>query len=167
MVTLYLPRGHEIVDMPRDELESDDVNAGSVLLVEDNPEVAEVTGSMLEQLGYRVQPLRDAAAALRAINEQSFDLVISDIVMAGTLDGLGLAHAIREQNSRLPVLLLTGYSQRAEEARGEFIVMRKPVKLAELSRTASRMIAESKQPLGSNVVRLRTAQAKGAAPSLR
>jgi hypothetical protein len=46
----------------------------------------------------------------------------------------------------------------ASEAREEFIVMRKPFKLAEISRTASRMIAESKQPPETNVVPLHNAR---------
>jgi PAS domain S-box-containing protein len=158
MVTLYLPRGHEIIDAPEDEAIADNVSGGLVLLVEDNPEVAEVSTSMLEQLGYRVQSVRDAAGALEALDEQTFDLVISDIVMAGTMDGLGMARAIRERRPELPVLLVTGYSHIVNDASEEFIVMRKPFKLAELSRAASRMIAESKQPPESNVVRLPTAR---------
>ncbi len=157
-VTLYLPRGHEIASVPEDELEADNASGGSVLLAEDNPEVAEVSASMLEQFGYRVRIVRDAAAALTAIDEQTFDLVISDIVMAGSLDGLGMARAIRERKPELPVLLVTGYSHMVSEASAEFIVMHKPFKLAELSRTVSGLIAASKQPPESNIVRLRDAR---------
>ncbi|MFZ3237386.1 MAG: PAS domain S-box protein [Stellaceae bacterium] len=159
-VTLYLPRGHEIDSAPEDELDADNASGGSVLLVEDNPEVAEVSASMLEQLGYRVQNVCDAAAALRVIDEQAFDLVISDIVMAGSLDGLGMARAIRERRPGLPVLLVTGYSHRANDASAEFGVMHKPFKLAELSRTAAGLIAGSKQTPESNVVPLRDGRSR-------
>jgi PAS domain S-box-containing protein len=163
MVTLYLPRGHDTADPVEDALEPETASGGKVLLVEDNPSVAEVSGSMLEELGYQVLTVGDAASALEAIGNEIFDLVVSDIVMAGSMDGLALACAIRERQPRLPVLLVTGFSQVANEAKADFIVIRKPLKLPELSRTTARMIAESKQPATTNVVRLRDVR-DGSAP---
>jgi DNA-binding NtrC family response regulator len=64
---------------------------------------------------------------------------VSDIVMAGAIDGLGLAKIIRERKPSVPVLLVTGFSQVLAEP--EFTVMRKPFDLPTLSRTVSRMIA--------------------------
>ena len=60
---------------------------GAILVVEDNPEVAGVTVSMLEQLGYQAEAVGEADIALVRNRKQAFDLVISDIVMAGTMDG--------------------------------------------------------------------------------
>ena len=60
--------------------EAETRGGGSVLVVEDNPDVAEVTISMLEQLGYRPVAVADADAALDRIAKHDFDLVISDIV---------------------------------------------------------------------------------------
>jgi DNA-binding NtrC family response regulator len=88
----------------------------------------------------------------------SFDLVVSDIVMAGTMDGLSLARAIRERKPELPVLLVTGYSQAVADAGTEFTVLRKPFELAELIRVAARMIAEARQPPTTNLVRLPVAR---------
>jgi PAS domain S-box-containing protein len=156
-VTLYLPRGHQTEIEDGDEAAVEDAASGSVLVVEDNPEVADISISMLEELGYQVRLAGDAETAIKAIDESTFDLVISDIIMAGDMDGLALARAIREWEPRLPVFLVAGYSHALQDARGEFVVMRKPFKLAELSRAVSRMIAESKQPPGTNVVWLRDA----------
>jgi two-component system NtrC family sensor kinase len=86
---------------------------------------------------------------------RSFDLIISDIVMAGPLDGLALARRVRAENPNLPVLLVTGYSHIAPEASVDFTVLRKPFEIADLSRAASRLIAEAKQPPSANIVRLR------------
>ena len=94
----------------------------------------------------------------KRLTAEDFDLVVSDIIMVGALDGLGLARKIRERQPALPVLLVTGYSEMVDRASADFIVMRKPFKLAELSRTASRLIAEAKQPRGTNVVPLRNAR---------
>jgi CheY-like chemotaxis protein len=153
-VTLYLPRLRaDAVAASETPVES--AGGGTVLVVDDNPDVADVSAGMLEQLGYEAHKARDAAAALAAVEQHAFDLVLSDIVMPGAMDGIALARALRERHPGLPVLLVTGYSQAAAEAAPEFTVMRKPFQLAELSRAAGRMIAESKQPAVTNVVRLR------------
>jgi PAS domain S-box-containing protein len=154
-VTMYLPRSLDQATQHADASEAEDAGGGRVLLVEDNPEVADVSRLMLEQLGYGVQLVTDGAAALAASDAERFDLVISDIVMAGGTDGLALARALRQRRPDLPVLLVTGYSDAAARVAGEFTVLRKPFLLAELSRAAARMIADTGDPLGGNVVRLR------------
>lgn len=158
MVTLYLPRGQE-ADI-REHIDEDlhAATGGTVLLVEDNPEIADISVSMLQEIGYRVKMVADAEAALDAIDETEFDSVISDIIMAGDMDGLALARAVRGRRPKLPILLVTGYSHVVREASADFAVMRKPFKLTELSRVTSRMIVASKQPAGTNVVRLRDAR---------
>jgi PAS domain S-box-containing protein len=153
--TIYLPRANEEAGTTEFEPALERSVGGTVLLVEDNPGVAEVTVLMLKDLGYEVQAVSGPTAALEVVDSKSFDLVISDIVMPEAMDGLALARALRERRPGLPVLLATGYSEAATEAAGEFTVMRKPFQLADLSRIAARVIAESKQPLETNVVQLR------------
>jgi CheY-like chemotaxis protein len=157
-VTLYLPCAKEGAGAAQGEPAAGDAGDGDVLVVEDNPEVMEVTLAMLTQLGYRVHPASDAAAALEAVASRKFDLVVSDVVMPGSMDGIGLAHRLRERKPELPVLLVTGYSHEAGQAAAVFTVMRKPFHLAELSRTVERMIAQAKQPSGGNIVRLSDAR---------
>jgi PAS domain S-box-containing protein len=157
-VTLYLPGAKEGAGAAQGEPAAGDAGDGDVLVVEDNPEVMEVTLAMLTQLGYRVHPASDAAVALEAVASRKFDLVVSDVVMPGSMDGIGLAHRLRERKPELPVLLVTGYSHEAGQAAAEFTVMRKPFHLAELSRTVERMMAQAKQPSGGNIVRLSDAR---------
>ena len=154
-VTLYLPSTRERVQALAAKPVVESASGGTVLVVEDNPEVADVTVTMLEALGYAVAAVRDAGAALDAIARQSFDLVISDIIMAGPMDGMALARALRERKPALPVLLVTGYSPALSGRDAEFTTLRKPFQIAELSRTVARMIAEARQPPDSNIVRLR------------
>ena len=66
---------------------------------------------------------------------QDFDLVISDIVMSGRMDGIALANTMRKPD--LPVLLISGYSPAAARVDGSFAVMRKPFELADCQ-TASK-----------------------------
>jgi CheY-like chemotaxis protein len=115
-----------------------------VLVVEDNPDVATVSAGLLEELGYQVQVVSGADEALRAIEGGArFDLVFSDIVMAGSIDGLALGRRVRALRPGLPVLLATGYSRAAEAVGGEFAILRKPFQLSELGRAASTLIAEA------------------------
>jgi PAS domain S-box-containing protein len=152
-VTLYLPRATDDAPLVAKESEIRTSGDGKILWVEDNPNVAEASASMVQQLGYQVEVVHDAAAALEVVGREDFDLLVSDIVMAGDMDGVDLARAIRKQRPSLPILLVTGYSHREPEA-SEFPTMRKPYELAELSRMATRLMAEAKQPPDANVVRL-------------
>ena len=162
-VTIYLPCcAPETSGTTHSEIAKKNAVGGEVLVVEDNPEVMEVTVSMLTELGYRTHSANDAAAALEAVASREFDLVVSDMVMPGSMDGIGLANALRERKPNLPVLLVTGYSRAMSDAGADFTVMRKPIKLAELSRAIEGMIAQSRQPTGTNVVRLQAARTGGA-----
>jgi CheY-like chemotaxis protein len=154
-ITLYLPRAQANPEQAAAEPAAEVSTRGVVLLVEDNPDVAEVSAGLLERLGYEVHAAGDAQAALEALEARKFDLVVSDIVMAGALDGLGLARAIRQCHPDLPLILVTGYSNSAVLADPEFAVLRKPYQLEDLSRAAAKVIAESRQPPPSNLVRLR------------
>ena len=110
--------------------------AGTVLLVEDNAEVAEVGKAYFEELGYQVWHAASAQAGLDLIErEHDIDLVFSDILMPGGMNGLELAETLRRRFPRLAVLLTTGYSSSAQDAvRRGFEVLQKPYDLAALER---------------------------------
>ncbi len=76
---------------------------------------------------------------LKELDRDGIDLVFSDIVMSGTMDGLGLARAIKLKRPSLPVLLATGYSEAAQNVRTDFPILRKPYQLHELSRALSQL----------------------------
>ena len=136
-VTILLPRAHAA---PRvDRVDGVKGNSGTVLLVEDNPDVASVSINLLEQLGYSVRTVADAETALREIDRDSVDLVFSDIVMPGKMDGLAFAHRVREIRPNLPVLLATGYSDAAANVRGDFPILRKPYEIHQLSQAIAKL----------------------------
>jgi PAS domain S-box-containing protein len=135
--TISLPRS---IALPlRQEKLANAPGGGTVLLVEDNPDVAIASTGLLEQLGYSVRWAADAEAALKEIELDGIDLVLSDIVMPGKFDGLGLARAIKEMHPRLPILLASGYSEAAQNARAEFPILRKPYQIHELNEALSRL----------------------------
>jgi PAS domain S-box-containing protein len=137
-ITILLPRQE---DAPAAE-EVDAIEtggSGTVLLVEDNPEVASVSAGLLEQLGYTVRRVANAEAALRELELDGVDLVFSDIVMPGKMDGLGLARHLKAVRPRLPILLTSGYSDAALNVRGDFPILRKPYEIHELSQAIAKL----------------------------
>jgi len=135
-VTLYLA-ATDLAPAPQisHEAAEHDFGAGRrVLLVEDNSEVAEVSRGYLEQLGFAVRVASDAEDALGLIESTQPDAVLSDIVMPGAANGLDLALHLRQLHPELPVVLATGYSASAEQARREgFTILRKPYDLDSLA----------------------------------
>jgi two-component system, NtrC family, sensor kinase len=137
-VTLLLPRTWEQPVVAREENAAitPKCAAGTVLLVEDNSEVAEVGKAYLEELGYRVKPATSAQTCLDLIEREGVvDVVFSDILMPGGMNGLELADAIRRKFPDITVLLTTGYSSSAQDAVQQgFAVLQKPYSLAALER---------------------------------
>jgi two-component system NtrC family sensor kinase len=137
-ITLYLPLCHEQPEAaaPPVQAKAEPTAAGTVLLVEDNSDVAEVASGYLRELGYRVRSVGDARAALAALRvDAEVDLVFSDILMPGGMNGLELARAISERYPDIPVLLATGYSASVQDAvRQGVVVLQKPYDLEALRR---------------------------------
>ena len=113
-----------------------------ILVVEDDPQVAELAVTVLEDLGHKVDLRPDAPSALALLQSSAgFDLVFSDIVMPGGMSGIELAETIASSFPRLPVLLATGYSTAALAPGAlRFPVLAKPYSVQELSRRVEQML---------------------------
>ena len=139
-VTMYLPvaRGRAGTDGRTDAGEARAAASPGVriLLVEDNEEVATATAAMLRELGCAIVEARDAASALTVLAQDSeIELVMSDIIMPGAMNGLELARLLRERRPDLSILLATGYSQYGREVAAEgFALLEKPYRLDGLAR---------------------------------
>jgi len=79
-----------------------------VLLVDDEPAVLRVLAGHLTRKGFRVTTCLSAQEALRIFAPGHFDLIITDMRMP-RMDGLGLLRAVREIDTLIPALVLTGY----------------------------------------------------------
>jgi two-component system NtrC family sensor kinase len=137
-ITMFLPRSFETPSPSREPSIAAETTepAGTVLLVEDNAEVAEVARAYFADLRYRVIVAANAQAGLDLIEaEGNIDLVFSDILMPGAMNGLDLARSVRRRFPGIVVLLTTGYSSSAQDAvRQGFAVLPKPYDLAALQR---------------------------------
>ena len=118
----------------------------TILLVEDQTEVAEVARAMLEELGYRVLYAPDGATALAIIGERGdIDLLLTDIVMPGSINGADLAMQAR-QRAGLRAILVTGFADKAIPSGqfDRFDVLLKPFRMDELARRVRAALDESK-----------------------
>ena len=109
--------------------------ARSVLLVEDNDEVAAATGAVLRSFGWAVERAGDAETALERIDSGLVpDVVLADIAMPGAFDGAQLAVHLRRTHPRLRVVLMTGYITEVHRAsvEGGFLLLPKPCSISAL-----------------------------------
>ena len=87
-------------------------SAGRVLIVEDDNEVAELVTEMFIELGYEVTRTASAAAALGALADgRMIDVVFSDVMMPGGMNGLELSREIRRRRPELQILLTSGFAE--------------------------------------------------------
>lgn len=139
VVRLYVPAaaGGEPALRPDGPRGIDRGGGERVLVVDDRPEVAELARTMLDNLGYTVEVARDGRDALSKL-AAGFDLLFTDLVMPGDVDGASLAREAQRLHPRLRVLLTTGYADPAlalTDAAGEaFATIAKPYRRADLAR---------------------------------
>lgn len=119
---------------------------GRILLVEDEAAVRKMLVTTLEAAGYDVvaAPNGDKAHVIYR-DDAGFDLLVTDIVMPGQLQGTHLARKLREINADLPVIFLSGYASETtvhgDGLRAEDLRLMKPVPQAVLLEAVSRILS--------------------------
>jgi CheY-like chemotaxis protein len=111
----------------------------SVLVAEDDPFVRSYAVTCLSSLGYRVIEAVDGREALQKLNDGAHaDLLFTDVVMPGGLNGWELAERARQIRPGLKVLLTSGYALETLAERGRLpagvIILNKPYRKAELAK---------------------------------
>lgn len=143
MLFPVMPAHHRPPDAPRHvaavALPAIDGTPPHVLVVEDNEEVLAVAQEILEGAGYVVSTALNGDEALRFFrethSERRVDLLFTDLVMPGGINGLSLADAISKQDASVSVLMTTGYNEElvADGARARSTdVLSKPYRRTEL-----------------------------------
>jgi CheY-like chemotaxis protein len=143
-VTLLLPRADEMPEPARPVVEK--VRAQSrakVLVVDDNPDVLQVSADMLRQLGYCVVTAGGGEQALTRLDEPPA-IVMLDYAMPG-MTGLEVAAAMRARGYTGPIILATGYAELREAEEDELAslqgVLNKPYSISELEILLGRLEA--------------------------
>jgi len=149
-VRIYLPAGSTtLVEAP--ESRAGEAAAGrqtreTVLVVEDDFFVRNFAVSTLEGLGYSVVPANDAQGALARLNQgDKIDILFTDIVMPGSMNGLQLAERAKQIRPGIKILLTSGYALETLAARGRLpegvTILNKPYRKADLTKRLSDVLA--------------------------
>ena len=148
--TMYLPRSKFTVKQPEAPARiASMIPSGieTILVVDDEVELAVVAQSVLEELGYTVVCADNGPAALKVLAENTtIDLVFSDVVMPGGMSGLDLAAIITNKYSHLKLLLTTGFAVEADSpmsvTESKYEVLRKPYRGMELAKRIRKILDE-------------------------
>ena len=138
-VTLYVPAtdAAPAVEAAREPTDDSWASGATILLVEDDAAVRAVTESLLQEMGCKVTTEVDGPSAMARLKTgQAFDLLISDIIMPGGMNGVELARWTHAQRPDLPIVLTTGYAGdqfAGGSAEITWPVVRKPFRAEQLS----------------------------------
>jgi len=116
--------------------------AAEILIVEDQHAHAEAIREGLSRSGHRCTVVHDGAAAIARLSAQSFDVIVTDLMLGGPEDGLAVLAAAREKSPATKVILVTAHSSvdtcRAALLQGAFDYIEKPLDLDELRTVVDR-----------------------------
>jgi signal transduction histidine kinase len=139
-IKLYLPRAIETV-REREQTRSGELNGGgeTILVVEDDALVRQYASAQLAQLGYRAILTANGPEALAEIEKgTAFDLLFTDVVMPGGMNGRQLADIVRARRPDLRVLFSSGYTEDAIFHHGRLdpgvLLLPKPYRRSDLAR---------------------------------
>jgi len=145
-VRLWLKPGVDTVVQATDAPRNTPVVQARVLLVEDNDDVADATSRLLEAMGAEVARASSGEEALAFMGERRawVDVVVSDIQMPGSMDGIALAAELASQAWKVPVVLVTGYAQQLDLAVARnMVVLPKPFTPEALSNAIEKAMGHS------------------------
>ena len=118
-----------------------------LLIIEDNKEMRSLLKDFFEEEGFEVDSVDDGAGAFPKLAQTSFDLIITDIWMAG-LSGLDILPAMKRINPNIPVIVITAFGseemRRRVMARGADAYLEKPLQLEKLKNLTQQMILSRK-----------------------
>jgi two-component system CheB/CheR fusion protein len=154
-VEIVLPQGEPV--RPRETRREDSHSGvandahrtGSILVVEDDPEVRGLLELLLKDEGHRAATAPDGAAALDLVTRGMVrpDLILADYNLPGGMDGLEVTAKLRDRlRRRIPVIILTGdisTNTLRDVAGQDCVQLNKPVKLKELTQTIQHLLAAS------------------------
>ena len=112
-----------------------------LLVVDDEPIVGKRLKQVFDKIGFAIETYTDSAAALAAMAEKPFDIVVTDLKMEG-IDGIEVLKRARAMNPQTRVIIITGYASpdtaELAEQEGVFAFLAKPFRLDELKQVIFR-----------------------------
>ena len=136
----------EVQEGSKDETQVFAMRTEHILLVEDDELVREVSVSILRDQGYDIVEAKDGAEAIDHLEEgRAFDLLFTDIVLPGGMNGVEIAEKAKRLHPNIKVLFTTGYAENAAVQNGILdpgvIMINKPYRRAELLEKVNLVLA--------------------------
>jgi nitrogen-specific signal transduction histidine kinase/CheY-like chemotaxis protein len=115
-----------------DDVHSTPAHSRTSLLVEDDPNTRAAVRKLLQDLGYDVTTSDTGTTALSLLQDSCFDLLLSDLDLGGTIDGLELVDAAKRAHRDIKTVIMSGKSTAKESVSRHSIFIEKPVTSAKL-----------------------------------
>ncbi|WPZ35873.1 PAS domain S-box protein [Thalassobaculum sp. OXR-137] len=117
----------------------------SILIVDDEQELADIAVTILSELGYRTAVAHNAEEALAILrSDWDIDLLFTDVIMPGGIDGFALAKRARQMRPELEICLASGFTGASINTRvnseEEYLLLKKPYTNADLATTVRRLL---------------------------
>ena len=146
-ISLYLPRSIQEAALP-DATAASELQRGSetILVVEDDALVRDYVVAQLKSLGYHTIMAANGPDALALLDQNvAFDVLFTDVIMPGGMNGRELADAVTRRRPGVPVLYTSGYSEAAIMHNGRLDpgvdLLNKPYRQADLARSMRQVLA--------------------------
>ena len=120
-----------------------------IMIIDDEPIVGKRLKQLLEKAGYDVKTFTEGSTAIKELEKQHFDIIVTDLKMEG-IDGMKILEIAREKNPDTKVIIITGFAKKKTAAdalnKGAFGFIAKPFKIEELKQ----VIAKAEMELVKN-----------------
>ena len=144
-IRLFLPANEAVAQTGKATPAQHNGKNKRILVVEDEALVRETVTRYLREKGYQTVEADSGDGAMALLDQDGrVDLVLSDVVMPGRVDGVQLAAEVVRRWPGMPVILSTGYADRVpgiSGGLGKFTVMRKPYNMSLLAKTIAEKLS--------------------------
>ncbi|WP_273825676.1 ATP-binding protein [Pseudomonas asplenii] len=149
-VSLFLPVYSGVMpaakDTPVDRIDrAGQTNLGSALVLDDEAAIRELVGEALQDMGYQVVEASTPSQALQQINElQNLQLIVTDIILPGNVNGHDVAKAAWAMRPALKILFISGFvdaTTRIHEQQGKAKLLVKPFTIQEFKTGVERLLS--------------------------
>ena len=119
------------------------MGAGKILIVDDEVSLCDLADAWISSLGYSCSIAQSPKVALRLLDEQPYDLLFTDIVMPGPMDGVALALEALKRQPQLRVLFASGYSPALKDSALPGPILNKPYRKQQLHHALAALLRNS------------------------
>jgi len=144
-VSIWLPlcQAQAEKPQPQSKIASGAVQQRSILLLDDEDDLLDITATLLRKDGHKIHTCNNAQAALEALKTMSFDLLISDVLMPGECQPADCINYIRHHSASIRILLMSGYQGADDPQLINLPILHKPFSRDKLRQSVNELFENS------------------------